>query len=258
MHLFNVKENELPVADLETLGLAAGGQLLLNVDDLKALLSGRRTSLLQLSNLEAENIKIKALDAKVSLQRNAAGKMDLLIHPIYKKPATPDFLSDSEADQLRKGDIASIQKEIRDNKGGIKKLLFEYDADTREFLIGDTDNILAPDMVNGEFLTTAQKEDYRKGKEVQLADKTIFSYSMKDPHGMRSNRLALIASVLIDGGLSYLLYKGLNALFGTKRNEAEAAKLSPGYHNAVKDMEENRQNAPQQESVFRTRGLYAR
>jgi len=258
MHLINVKEEQLPIADLETVGLAAGGQLLLNVDDLKALLSGRRTGLLQLSNLEAENIKIKSLDAKISLQPNQSGKMDLLIHPVYKKPATPDFLSDGEAEQLRKGEVPSLQKEISDDNGGKKKLLVEYDPDTREFLVCDTDNILAPDMVNGEFLTAAQKEDYRKGKEVQLADKTVFNYSMKDQHGIRSNRLALIASIVIDGGMSYLLYKGLNALFNKKRDEAEAAKLSPGYHNAVRDMEDNRQNIPNQIVRSYSRGGFAR
>lgn len=68
MNFMNFKERDLPMKDLQTIGLAAGGQLLLNVDDLKALLSGGRTSLLQLSNLEAENIRIKSMDAKLSLQ----------------------------------------------------------------------------------------------------------------------------------------------------------------------------------------------
>jgi hypothetical protein len=73
MHLVYYNENDLPIKDLETIGLAAGGQLLLNVDDLKALLSGRRTGLLQLHDLEAENIKIKSLDAKISLQQGKDG-----------------------------------------------------------------------------------------------------------------------------------------------------------------------------------------
>ena len=56
MNLISFKENDLPFRELETIGLAAGGQLLLNVNDLKALLSGRRTGLMHLENLEAEGI----------------------------------------------------------------------------------------------------------------------------------------------------------------------------------------------------------
>jgi hypothetical protein len=37
MNLVNFHEDDLPIKDMETIGLAAGGQLLLNVDDLKAL-----------------------------------------------------------------------------------------------------------------------------------------------------------------------------------------------------------------------------
>jgi len=237
----NFKERELPMKDLETIGLAAGGQLLLNVDDLKALLSGGRTSLLQLSNLEAENIRIKSLDAKLSLQPDAKGKVNLLIHPVYRKAVAPEFLSVNEARQLQQKEVANVLIKVPDGIGRQKELLVEYDSDTREYIISDTEKILAPDMVNGEFLTAAQKEAFRKGKEVQLADHTTFDYSAIDPQGIRANKLALVASILIDGGMSYMLYKGLNALFNQK-HDAEAEKLSSGYYNALGDMEA--QNAP--------------
>ncbi|MFD1256945.1 DUF4099 domain-containing protein [Mucilaginibacter terrae] len=236
MNFMNFKERDLPMEDLETIGLAAGGQLLLNVDDLKALLSGGRTSLLQLSNLEAENIRIKSLDAKLSLQPDAKGKVNLLIHPVYRKAVAPEFLSMNEARQLQQKEVANVLIKVPDGIGRQKELLVEYDSDTREYIISDTEKILAPDMVNGEFLTPAQKEAFRKGKEVQLADHTTFDYSAIDPQGIRANKLALVASILIDGGLSYVLYKGLNALFNQKHDDT-AEKLSAGYHNALGDME---------------------
>lgn len=229
--------------DLETIGLAAGGQLLLNVDDLKALLSGDRTSLLQLSNLEAENIRIKSMDAKLSLQPDATGKVNLLIHPVYRKAVAPEFLNGDEARQLQQGEVANLLKTVPDGTGRHKKLIVEFDADTREFIISDTSRILAPDMVNGEFLTPAQKEAFRNGKEVQLPDHTRFAYTAVDPQGIRANKLALIASVLIDGGLSYALYKGLNALFNQK-HEAQAEKFGAGYHSALNDMEEQASALP--------------
>jgi hypothetical protein len=240
MNLISFKEKDLPVSELENIGLASGGQLLLNVDDLKALLSGRRTSLMQLKNLEADGIQIKAMDAKISLRTNREGKTDLLIHPVYRKPATPDFLDDNEATQLEEGEVAHFLKTTTDDKGNKKELLVEFDAETREFIVSDTEKIMAPDMVNSEFLTPAQKENYRKGKEVELADKTSFSYSGTDIHGIRSNRLALVASILVDGGLSYMIYKGLNAAFGKKHDPNEAGRLSPGYYSAMEDLEDQR------------------
>jgi len=239
MDVIHYNEKMLPMQDLETIGLASGGQLLLNVDDLKALLSGRRTGLMQLQNLEAENIKIKSMDAKVSLKPDADGKINLMIHPVYKKPATPSFLDDNEAEKLEKGEVANYFKTTTDDKGNKKELLVEYDAETREFIISDTEKILAPDMVNLQFLTAAQKENYRKGKEVTLPDKTTFGFSATDTHGIRANKLALVASILIDGGLTYVVYKGLNMLFNQKRNEVDAAKLSPGYYHAVQDATES-------------------
>jgi hypothetical protein len=54
---------------------------------------------------------------------------------------------------------------------------------------------------------------------------------------VRSNKLALIASILVDGGLSYILFKGLNALFNKKRDEKEAAKNGKGYNLAFENMQ---------------------
>lgn len=238
MNSIKYSEKDLPLKELETIGLASGGQMLLNENDLKALLSGRRTGLLNLQNLEAENIRIKALDAKISLQPDQQGGLGLLVHPIYRKPATPDFLDDYEAKQLEKGEVPSLLKTIVDDKGNRKDILVEYDRDTREFIISDTKKIIAPDMVNGEYLTAAQKENYKKGREVALADRTVMEYAAADPNGVRSNRLALIASILVDGGLSYMVFKGLNALFNKERDQKEAEIQSPGYKNALADMED--------------------
>jgi hypothetical protein len=237
MDLIRFKESELPMKDLETIGLAAEGRLLLEEADLRALLMGRRTSLLQLENVKNEKIAIRALDAKISLRTTENGNTELLIHPIYHKPPTPDFLDDDEAALLEKGEVANLQKIVNDGKGGKKEMLVEYDPETREFIVSDTDRILAPDMVNSEYLTPAQKERYRKGQEVELDDHTKFSYSAVDKHGIRANKLALIASILMDAGMSYVLYKGLNALFNRKHDPADSAALSPGYHQALEQLQ---------------------
>lgn len=74
----------------------------------------------------------------------------------------------------------------------------------------------------------------------------MYNVFKEGTHGIRSNKLALVASVLIDGGLSYMVYKGLNALFNQKREQKTSDKLSPGYYQALKDIENQQGFVPNQ------------
>ena len=72
-----IKEKELPIAELEKLGLYKDGALTLKDNDIAALLAGRRTDLHSLHNLEMDGFKINQLDAKLSLMRGEDGKVAL-------------------------------------------------------------------------------------------------------------------------------------------------------------------------------------
>jgi len=231
-------EQMLPMEDLQRLGLAENGRLNLDKDDLAALLSGRRTDMLRLENLSADGVQIPLLDAKLSVKPNANGDLELLVHPIYRKAEYPSYLTDTEAEKLEKGEAVNIEKSIIDQQGRKREVLIEFDKETQEFIITDSERILVPDMVNSQYLSLEQKERYRKGKEVQLPDGTTFQYSGTEAKGMRSNKLALIASIVIDGGLSYVLYKGLNALFGQKQDKEKAEVYSKGYYDDLAKMQE--------------------
>lgn len=230
------KEEDLPMAELEKVGLAKDGKLLLDTEDIQALVSGRRTNMHRLKNLSDGDLQIAALDGKLSLKKNDDGNLDLLVHPIYNEARHPDFLTDTEAEELEKGETANIWKIVTDDEGNKRDILVEFDKETKEFIITDTEKILVPDLVNNEYLTPEQKEKYRKGKEVELPDGTTFQFSATERQGVRANRLALVASIIVDGGVSYMLYKGLNALFGQKRDGKQSAEFSRGYDQAVMDM----------------------
>jgi hypothetical protein len=231
-------EQALPMEDLQLLGLAENGKLNMDKDDLAALLSGRRTDMLRLENLSAQGVRIASLDAKLSIKPNADGGLDLLVHPIYRKAELPFYLTDTEADELEKGEAVNIQKSIIDQQGRKREILVEFDKETQEFIITDSERRLVPDTVNGQYLSLEQKERYRKGKEVELPDGTALQYSATDAKGMRSNKLALIASVLIDGGLSFMLYKGLHALYGPKQDKEKAGVYSKGYYSDLEKLKE--------------------
>jgi hypothetical protein len=217
------KMQELPLADLQRIGLAKNGRLSLDTDDLTALLSGRRTDMLRLEGLVIDNLKIDALDVKLSLRPKVDGTLELLLHPIYRKPERPEYLTKDEAKLLEKNKAANIDKIIIDKDGKTKEVLVEFDKDTNEFIITDTKRVIVPEEINGLPLTAEQRERYRKGKEVETADGTTIQYSAKDRHGIRSDRLALIASILIDGGVTYMVFKSLNALFNKSQKKEPGA-----------------------------------
>ena len=70
-----------------------------------------------------------------------------------------------------------------------------------------------------------------------MPDGTAFQYTAVKKEGMRSNKLHLIASLIMDGGVSFILYKLLHGLFGRKRDEKQAAQLSPQYREAYKEFQ---------------------
>jgi hypothetical protein len=234
--------SDLPWKELQQIGLFKNGSLNLDEYDLKAMLSGRRTEMLRLENLNTEGLHIPALDAKLSIKPNANGILELLVHPIYREAEVPQYLTDDEVNALERGEVVNVQKFVFDGEGNPKDILVEFDKDTNEFIITDTEKIISPEKVNNQPLTAEQKERYRKGKKVELDDGTIIQYSGTQTNGISSNKLALIASVLIDGGLSYILYKGLHALFGKKDNE-QSDHYSKGYYDALTDMEAEEQSS---------------
>src|SRR3569833_1178905 len=108
---------ELPMEELQQIGLADGRSLRLDHDDLDALLAGRRTSMLRLEELELDDMKIDQLDAKLSLERNQDGTVALVLHPIHRTPETPDYLTEDEVEALEKGEKANLIKTLVDPDG---------------------------------------------------------------------------------------------------------------------------------------------
>jgi hypothetical protein len=211
---------ELPMEELQQIGLADGRSLRLDHDDLDALLAGRRTDMLRLEDLVLDDMKIEQLDAKLSLERKEDGTVGLLLHPIRREPIAPEYLTRDEAEGLEKGDMVNLLKKIYDGEGHEREVLVEFDRDTNEFVVSDTENIEAPEEINGVPLTAEQKERFRKGKEVKVdEDGTTIQYAAQEKQGMRSDKLHLIASIVIDGGISYVLYKTMHALWGQKHDK---------------------------------------
>jgi len=105
-------KQDLPMDALQKAGLVNNGVLLLDQDDLRALLAGRRTDMQRLEKLEFEGMVIDYLDTKLSLERNEAGIIELKFHPINKEPKASKYLTDTEAEMLARGDAINLQKSV--------------------------------------------------------------------------------------------------------------------------------------------------
>jgi hypothetical protein len=242
---------DIPLDDLGKIGLIQESGLVLDRDDIDALLSGRRTSMLRFENLSFDGFTIPAMDAKISLKQGAGGELELMMHPIYKEARYPAWLTETEREKLEKGVAANLEKMIFDDEGNLKDVLVEFDKETNEFIVTDIEKVLAPDKVNNEPLTPEQKEKYKKGKEVELTDGTKLQFSAAEPKGLRSNRVHLVASILIDGGISFVLYHGLNALLNRKQDKSAEVNNSKGFKEAKSQMDE-------QESKRTSKSEYSR
>lgn len=227
-------QSELPLSELDSLGIYHRDQLLLDPHNIRALLSGRRTELISLQGIRSENFSIDRLDAKLSLFRTEDGAVELLLHPIYKEYRKHPLLSEEEMLSLVEGESAFIGKSIQREEGKSSMLNIEYDKQTKEFISYDVSKVQAPDLVNGMLLSQEEKSAFKRGESVELSDGTTLQHRASEPLGILSDRKALILSVLLDGGISYLLLRGIRSL---KEGSVQLDHDTPSFNRAYSEME---------------------
>lgn len=230
-----VKE-ALPIAAFSRLGLYDGARYLLNETDLSALLSGRRTSLVNLHNLVSESFTIESLDAKLSLDTGADSLHEIRLHPIYKEPKRSPDLSDIETDELISGEVKNIAKPINFPDGSTRTIVFEYDSETREFISYDPVRVEIPIQVNGEQLDEKKKKDFAMGRILQLTDGTMIQHRASEAQGILASRTALILTVLKDGDTTSFLMKNLAPIMDVSIHKDP---FSAGFESAFLEMKKN-------------------
>ncbi|MCX3265661.1 DUF4099 domain-containing protein [Pedobacter agri] len=233
MEKMNILE-ALPVAELSRLGLYEDGKHLLSVEDITALLAGRRTSLVNLKNLIGEAFTIESLDVKLSLHQSERWGDELMLHPIYKEITMAKGMTEEELWPILTGEQTNLVKVVHDAETGADQtLVFEYDGETKEFISYDPQRVMVPFQVNGEKLAQQQRQDFAHGKIVELSDGTKFQYISSLPKGIISTRSALIFS-MSDGEKSpCFLLENIAAL---KISTAQEQPFSPAFEAAFLEM----------------------
>ncbi|WP_051316108.1 DUF4099 domain-containing protein [Algoriphagus vanfongensis] len=228
-------QNVLPMKDLEIFGIVKDGKFTIPEKEIHALKNGKMTDIVELRDLKGKEVQIDRLPARLSIVRGEDGNPSLRIDPVYREANPHPDLSESERNQLVKKELANLKKSYVDKEGNIQSEIIEYDHRTKQFLSYNPRDIQAPQQVNGEELSPQQKKKYKEGDTVTLEDGTEFQLSPSSPKGIRSNSKGLVLSVLLDGGLSYLLITGVEKMLGKKSQEEKA--YSEGYLQAVKEVQ---------------------
>lgn len=228
-------QNGLPMKDLEIFGVVKDGEFTIPEKEVNALKNGGITDIVELTDLKGKDIYIDKLPARLSIVRGEDGNTALRIDPVYREPNLHPSLNEAERNQLVRKELANIKKSYVDRDGNIQTEIIEYDQRTKQFLSYNPRDIKAPQSVNGQELDPQQKKKYKEGETVLLADGTAFQLSPAAPKGLTSNKSGLVLSVLLDGGLSYLLLTGVQKLLGKENKEDKA--YSEGYLQAIKEVQ---------------------
>lgn len=231
---YPINEKRLPIDQLEKLGLYEQGTLYLERSNVDALLSGRRTDMINMANLQLEGLSIRQLDAKLSLRENSDGTLSLNLHPVYRQVAEHPLLSRQEMDSLIKGERSAISKDSQITEKRHKELIIEYDEQTREFVAFAPRQVQAPSTVNGQRLSKEQLEDFRRGNVVELDDGTRLQHTATDSRGVRSSSSRLIMTLENAGTVSTAVFRDLSNIKGSMQQQSQG--FSKGYNSALTQM----------------------
>lgn len=129
---------------------------------------------------------------------------------------------------------------LKQQKAEDLQALYEYDPHTNSTVRTDDRQYLLPEQINGIDLSPREKERLRKGEDVELRDGSRLQLSPASETRFRSNRRLLLATLILDGGLSYAIFKGVNALLENgKKVEQEKQDYSRGYMDALKKVQQD-------------------
>lgn len=226
-------EKQLPMDDLKLFGIYRNGKFTFPEEQIAALRNGRMTDVVELSDLKTKDVHIEKLPARPSIVKGDNGMPSLRIDPVYIEANKHPVLTDEEKTRLIRNEIANLKKDFVDKDGKVQTRVVEYDPRTRQFFSFNPDKVKAPVAVNGETLTPQKRRKFQEGEIVELTDGTQHQFRSSDRRGVRSNRTGLVLSILIDGGISYLLITGIQRLIGKK--SAVQQSYSAGYFDAIKE-----------------------
>ena len=165
------QEKDIPYEEFARLGYNKRDILFMNKEDLKQLLSGKRTSLMEIYSFDGRKLE-DSIKAKFSLQRDEDGKVKLIIHPVRNEIQNDIKLNATQLEKLKQGQI--VMKKIND-----ENYLIQLDKDNNELLKTKVKDIVIPSHIEHIELGQEQKQKLKKGEPIILvADNKEFQVSV--------------------------------------------------------------------------------
>lgn len=173
-------ESDIPYKELELLGLSKMKIFSLDKTNITALLSGKRTSVLDLTFRDNAGEQVN-LKGKISLYWADNGKASVNVHPVRQEIMNDINLKPKELERLQANGI--IAKTINN-----EKYLVQLDPETNELLKTRIKSISIPSSIKGIELDKQQKEALKSGKELMLdigKEKIAVRLDLNAPKGLK-------------------------------------------------------------------------
>lgn len=191
-YIFNMfQSTDIPFNQFQKLGKSKHDILGLTTTELKALLSGRITSLLE---IKPEGGKVS--NAKLSIYRLEDGSIDIKVHPVRDEVQLPTNFDKQQTEQLLKGDSLTASN---NSKVGVKEeYMYKVDLETNEVYKTPITNIHIADTIQGNAISKEQKQQLLEGKSITLINnKSSFQlqidlasqkgYKIHNQHGVKQD-----------------------------------------------------------------------
>jgi hypothetical protein len=177
--------SDIPDASLKRLGVDRVQLLQWPRPTLQALLSGMRTSLIRFTDVRPMGEAVgRILDARLSLVRKPDGSTGVHLHPASPSRTASPLLQPVERQQLEQGPDTVVGKTLTDGEGRPRNAWVAHDSVTGSDVAVDRDALKAPQSLNGQPLTEAQRNDWKEGKPVDLGQHT-YRFDPTRENGMR-------------------------------------------------------------------------
>ena len=203
----NFKENDIPYEEFAKFGFTRENILKLSKSDLDALLSGRRTSLLEVKRIQGIDRDLD-LKVKFSLQRDRDGNIKLMVHPVRESINNDIKLTVHELNKLKEDQIV-----IKKIEG--EKFMIQRDKDNNELLKVKAKDIMIPTHIGHIELSSTQREHLKKGNPILLESnnyKIAVSIDLNAKSGLKAqnlNDMTLAEKIAFDrahpGVIGYLM-----------------------------------------------------
>lgn len=195
----------------------------------------KRSFFIELEKPDGDRIQIWGVDLERALKDSKKNiGDDVQLEFKGKQPVEVEIDGKWETRERYTWDVSDLEPGNRKEETRI----YEFDKETNSFISIDSENVLVPEEVNGMLLTEKQKKKLKSGQVVEMPDNTMIQASPSNAKNnfLNSNRRLLMASVLLDGGISFVLVKGAQlAIERLSRNKEQQHDqlYNKGYRDAL-------------------------